>query len=141
MLRQRLHSITTLMLGVSIIGVRALNALSKSATRSRDKGYSEKRIIKESWFNEVKCMMPIQIQWRFNYLHETDAIEFSVNVGNQCFTIVLPYDMFIVLMWDVVNKAQPFFKQIALHRISGIKQDLKVEFDEAKWDKMMENKG
>lgn len=84
--------------------------------------------------------MPIQIQYRFDYLHQIDVVRFNLNVNGQGFTIAMTYDNFILLMGEVVKTAQPFFEQIAQQRASGIKQDLKVEFDETKWNKMMEGK-
>lgn len=84
--------------------------------------------------------MPIQIHYQFSYLHEKDWVKFTLSLNGQSFLIILPYDDFLILMGQIVSTAKPFFDNIARMRIEGIKQDLKVEFDEASWNKMMKGK-
>ena len=69
-------------------------------------------------------MMSVQIQYRFNYYHERDIVEFCISVDGQGF----------------VSIVQPFFEQIKGQRGAGVKEDIKVEFDQAQWERMMETK-
>ena len=81
--------------------------------------------------------MPIQIQYRFNYFAATDIVEFKISVNGQGFTFGLKYDDALSLMGSIVSMAQPFLEQIKKQRESGIKEDIKVEFDQAQWERMM----
>ena len=84
--------------------------------------------------------MPVEIQYRFNYFAATDVVEFKIEVNGQGFTLGLKYDDALSLMGSIVGIAQPFFEQIKAKRQAGIREDVKAEFDEAQWNKMMEGK-
>ena len=81
--------------------------------------------------------MPINIQYRFNYFAETDIVEFNLSVNGQGFSLGLKYDDALSLMGSIVSIAQPFFEQIKAKRQIGIREDVKAEFDEAQWERMM----
>ena len=85
-------------------------------------------------------MMSVQIQYRFNYYHERDIIEFKISANGEGFTLGLKYDDALSLMGSIVSIAQPFFSQIKKQIKAGVKEDVKAEFDETKWNEMMERK-
>ena len=84
--------------------------------------------------------MSVQIQYRFNYYHERDIVEFCISADGQGFTLGLKYDDALSLMGSIVSIAQPFFEQIKKQIKAGVKEDIKAEFDETKWNEMMETK-
>ena len=81
--------------------------------------------------------MPVVIQYRFNYFAATDIIEFKISVNGEGFTLGLKYDDALSLMGSIVSMAQPFFEQIKEQRKTGIREDVKAEFDQAQWERMM----
>ena len=81
--------------------------------------------------------MPIQIQYRFNYFAATDIVEFVLSVNGQGFTLGLKYDDALSLMGSIVGIAQPFFEDIKTKRQVGTREDVKAEFDQAQWERMM----
>ena len=81
--------------------------------------------------------MPIQIQYRFDYFAATDIVEFKISVNGQGFTLGLKYDDALSLMGSIVSIAQPFFEQIKGQREAGTREDFRVEFDQAQWERMM----
>jgi hypothetical protein len=84
---------------------------------------------------------PIQISYRFDYFQQPDVIQFSIQVGmSPVIQIGLPADAFFSLLEQIIGTGQPFLETIKQRRAGGIKGDIKVEFDQAQWDKMMEEK-
>ena len=81
---------------------------------------------------------PIQINYRFDYFQPTDVIQFSIKVGMSPVVVIgLPADAFFLLCDAIIGTGKPFFENVKRRRAEGIKGDIKVEFDQAQWDKMM----
>ncbi len=81
---------------------------------------------------------PVQVSYRFDYFADKDVIQFSIKLGElPALIIVLPTEAFFSLCDGIVTLGEPFLNGVRKKRAEGVKEDIKVEFDAAKWNDMM----
>ena len=81
---------------------------------------------------------PVQVSYRFDYFAEKDVIQFSIKIGTSpMLIVVLDADSFFSLCEGIVEIGESFLNQTREKRAKGVKEDIKVEFDVAEWEKRM----
>ena len=84
-------------------------------------------------------MSMIEINFRFNYHHEDDSLEFVFQMGRfPVMGLRLPADHFLQLIDLIVKVWGPFSEDLKEKRADGVKEDSTATFDIDQWNKMME---